>query len=268
MEAPTGHPEGPGPLHAVARGDAGPRVVLAHGFTQTQVAWTALAADLAVDHRVLAVDLPGHGGSAHVAGADLARSAALLGESGGPAVYVGYSMGGRVAMRLALDRPDLARGLVLIGATAGIDDPDQRAARRIADEALATRIEDEGVEAFVAGWLGQPLFAGLEVSPDDLAARLANRPEGLAQSLRHAGTGTMDPPWWDELPALQVPTLVVAGALDTKFAALGQRLVDGIRLGGGPAVLHLVDDVGHAAHLEAPTEVSRIVRDHIASLEP
>ena len=244
----------------------GPTVVLAHGFTQTLVSWDPVTLDLATDNQVIAADLPGHGGSAHV-GADLTRSAALLGEAAGPAVYVGYSMGGRVALRLALDRPELVRGLILIGATAGIDDPTERAERRAADEVLATRIERDGVERFVTAWLDQPLFAGLDVSPHDLAARLTNTPDGLASSLRHAGTGTMDPPWWDELPDVRAPTLVVAGALDTKFTGLGRRLVDGIGGGLAPARLELVADVGHAAHLQAPRAIAALIRDHVASLD-
>jgi len=262
---PKAPPPAPG-LHRVVVG-SGPSIVLAHGFTQTHVSWEPAAIDLGVDHRVTSVDLPGHGASGHD-DADLATSAALLGEAAGPAVYVGYSMGGRVALRLAIDRPELVRGLVLIGATAGIDDATERAARRAADEVLANRIEQDGVERFVARWLRQPLFADLEISADDRAARLANRPEGLARSLRHAGTGAMDPPWWDELPGVHAPTLVVAGALDAKFATLGQRLVDGIRLGPGKAELRLVDDVGHAAHLQAPAAIARIVRAHVAGLGP
>lgn len=240
----------------------GRRIVLVHGFTQTSVSWGAVAAELAADHEVVRVDAPGHGGSTLVQ-ADLADGAQLIGDVGGRALYVGYSMGGRLALRLALDQPELVEGLVLIGATAGIVDDDARAARRAADEALAARIEAEGVDAFLDRWLAQPLFADLNPAPDDLAARRANTVDGLASSLRLAGTATMDPPWWDELPTMGVPTLVLVGAHDPKFTASGLHLVNRI---GPNARFEPVSGAGHAAHLEQPHHVATTIRRFLAGL--
>ena len=159
-------------LHAERLGH-GPRIVLVHGFTQTGRSWGAVAEDLAVDHEIVLVDAPGHGASASVA-ADLVTGALLLGEAGGPGVYVGYSMGGRLALHLALARPNLVHALVLIGATPGIEDPASRAERRAADETLAATLERDGLDAFLAGWLAQPLFASLPTEAaalDDAATR-------------------------------------------------------------------------------------------------
>lgn len=253
----------PQQLHAVETGE-GPRVVLVHGFTQTSASWRVVADDLARDHRVVAVDAPGHGGSVAWR-TDLHAGARLLGARGQRATYVGYSMGGRLALRLALDRPDLVRGLVLLGATAGIDDDGDRADRRRADDALADRIEADGVDAFLDRWLAQPLFEGLVPTVDDLAARRANEPAGLASSLRLAGTATMDPPWWPELPGLRVPTLVVAGERDGKFTSLGRRLAAEI---GGVARFEALPGCGHAAHLERPRAFAALVRTSVASLPP
>jgi 2-succinyl-6-hydroxy-2,4-cyclohexadiene-1-carboxylate synthase len=235
-------------------------VVLVHGFTQTMASWRPVADALAVDHRVVRVDAPGHGGSSTVR-ADLATSARLVGDAGGRAVYVGYSMGGRTVLRLALDRPDLVAGLVLIGATAGIDDPDERAARRTADEARARHLLQVGVPAFLTEWLAQPLFEGLPDDPDERRARATNREAGLAASLRDAGTGTMDPPWWDELHRIAAPTVVMAGERDTRFTALAHRLAAAIPHGE----VVVVAGAGHAAHLQDPGAVVAVVRRLTAS---
>ena len=186
-------------LHTVVAG-SGPRIVLVHGFAQTQACWGEVGDALASDHEVVRVDAPGHGGSADVR-ADLAGTADLLAEAGGPATYLGYSMGGRMVLHLALAHPEVVRGMVLVGATAGIDDPIEREARQVADDALAVAIEVDGMDAFLDRWLALPLFAGLDEHTAFRAERLANTTDGLASSLRLAGTGQQEP-LWDRLGSI------------------------------------------------------------------
>ena len=140
---------------------------------------------------------PAHGRSADHR-TDLVDGADLLGETGGRAAYVGYSMGGRLTLHLALQRPHLVERVVLVGATGGLDTEDERAARRAADDALVADLERDGLDAFLERWLANPLFATL---PPDAAAvedRKENTVAGLADSLRRTGTGTQRP-LWDEL---------------------------------------------------------------------
>ncbi|MFN8019401.1 MAG: alpha/beta fold hydrolase [Acidimicrobiales bacterium] len=243
-------------LHTVAHGSSGPTVVLVHGFTQTSASWRPVVERLAADHRLVCVDLPGHGGSAEVR-ADLWEAAALVRAVAGEATWVGYSLGARVLLHLAVAEGAALPGLVLLGGTAGIDDPAERAARRAADEALADRIEAEGVARFIEGWVAQPLFGPRRPSDDDLAARLANTAAGLASSLRLAGTGTMDPPLWDRLGVVTGPTVVAWGEHDHKFAALGGRLAATI---GGPTTTATIAGAHHAAHLDDPAGLAALVR--------
>jgi 2-succinyl-6-hydroxy-2,4-cyclohexadiene-1-carboxylate synthase len=249
------------PLHAARRG-TGPPLVLAHGFTQTHRIWGGLDADLATDHTVVAVDLPGHGGSARVA-AGLVAGAALLGRAGGAADYLGYSMGARFCLHLALTRPDLVHRLVLVSGTAGIDDPAERAARRRSDEALASRLDPVGggtpedtVTDFVGRWVANPMFGDVPARAGDVDERCTNTAAGLASSLRLAGTGTQEP-LWGRLAGLTLPVLVVTGGRDAKFTDLGRRLVASV---GGPATHVVIDGAGHAPHLQHPHAVASAVR--------
>jgi len=223
------------------------RLVLVHGFTQTAVSWRPVAERLAGRFEVVLPELPGHGAACHVR-LGFEETAAALGEVGGPATYAGYSMGGRLCLRLAVDRPDLVRRLVLVGASPGLADATERAARRRSDEALAADIERVGTGRFLRRWLGQPLFATLRPTPADVAARALNPPAGLAAALRRLGTAAQEP-LWGRLGELDMPVLLVAGAADAKFAALARGMAAAI---GPNATVELVPGAGHAAHLERP----------------
>jgi 2-succinyl-6-hydroxy-2,4-cyclohexadiene-1-carboxylate synthase len=240
------------------------RLVLAHGFTQTARSWTGferLVADRLPGVQSVPVDLPGHGDARCRADLDLWESARHLVELGGSGTYVGYSMGGRVALHAALAAPDHIERLILIGATAGIDDPDERRARRGADDRLAQRIETIGVPAFVDEWLTNPLFAGLDETTALRSDRLRNTSAGLASSLRSTGTGTQTP-LWDRLGEIQCPVLVLAGEHDPKFTNLGTRLVEGLP----HAELVVIRGAGHSVHLEQPeataTTIAAWIRTH------
>lgn len=238
------------------------RMVFAHGFTQTARSWAPmqrLLAERLPGVETAAVDLPGHGDAAPPADDSLWRSAERLVDAGGTATYVGYSMGGRVALHAALEHPARIEALVLIGATAGIDDEDERAARRRADDELADHIEAVGVDAFIDGWLANPLFAGLDDASAGRDDRLRNTPDGLAASLRATGTGTQTS-LWPRLSLIDVPVLVLVGADDAKFTTIGQRLESELT----DATLRVIPDAGHSVHLEQPAATA----DAIAAWYP
>lgn len=258
------------PLPATCRGD-GPPLVLLHGFTGSAQGLTRLAEALARDYRVLAPDLPGHGRSLAHDGLERCSFDACVEDllatlaAGGHACahWLGYSMGARLALGCAVRRPAAVRSLVLLGARAGILEPAQRAARRAADEALAGRIEREGIEAFVDEWLAQPLFdTQRRLGPAFLAAaraeRLAHTARGLAASLRGMGLGAQ-PPLFDALPRIAAPTLLVAGALDERFVATAHDLARRLPR----AEVCELADAGHAAHLERPEPFVTVVRDFL-----
>jgi 2-succinyl-6-hydroxy-2,4-cyclohexadiene-1-carboxylate synthase len=247
-------------LHLERRGKGDP-LVLIHGFTQSARSWGPVAETLSARHAVIALDAPGHGGSAHIA-ADLWAGADLMAAAAGRmADWLGYSMGGRFALHVALRHPQSVHRLIVVSATGGMEDPAERAARRQADEALAVRVETEGVRAFVEWWLARPLFATLPPGAAGVEERLTNTGPGLASSLRLAGTGTQEP-LWPRLRQLEMPVLVVAGQLDDAYLTHGRRLVDSI---GANASLAVIAGAGHACHLEKPVAFSEAVEAFLAS---
>jgi 2-succinyl-6-hydroxy-2,4-cyclohexadiene-1-carboxylate synthase len=243
------------------RDGTGPRIVLVHGFGQTGRCWGPLAPALARDHEVVRLDAPGHGGSAAIA-ADLPTTGRLLAEAGGRGVYLGYSMGGRMALHVAVHAPEAVSALVVVGGTPGIRDEPERAERREADRRLAARIRADGVPAFVDHWLALPMFAGLPPEGRFEDERRRNTPEGLATSLELAGTGAQDP-LWAALPAIGVPVLWVAGAEDARYAAIAAEAVAAI---GPHARAALVAGAGHSAHLERPEAFIALVRAWLAEV--
>jgi 2-succinyl-6-hydroxy-2,4-cyclohexadiene-1-carboxylate synthase len=242
-------------------------LVLLHGFTQTGTSWVPVVEALSGRFPIVLPDAPGHGGSSAVR-ADLWQTADLLAEAVPvPATWVGYSMGGRTALHLALAHPEKVAALVLVSTSAGIDDDAKRAARRAADEALAQRVEQEGTERFLAWWLAQPLFATLPRGSAGLEDRLANPAQGLAASLRLAGAGAQSSLWprLGELGLGGIPVLLLAGELDLDYRSHAQRMA---ALIGPTARTEVVPGAGHACHLERPTEVAAAIARFRGTVAP
>lgn len=243
--------------HHLIGAPAPTRLVLLHGFTQNRRCWGPLPDLLAHGRQVVVADAPGHGDAADL-GWSLADAAVPYAEAlapDGPAQWLGYSMGGRLALHVAVARPDAVGALVLVGASPGLADPAERAERRRADDALADHLEAVGTAAFVDEWLAQPLFAGLDPATDQRAARCANDPAGLASSLRLAGTGAQAS-LWEALATISAPVLLVVGERDAKFRGVADAMAP--RFGGACEVV-VLPGTGHACHLEDPEAFSEVV---------
>ena len=233
-------------------------LVLLHGFTQTGRSWAPVRAALAGAFRIAAPDLPGHGALSRRRPVDLPGTLAYLSALKQPRfVLAGYSMGGRLALHAALHMPKRIERLVLVGASPGIADEAERTARRAADEALADRLEQIGLEAFVKEWGAQALFNGL---PRGIAAeadqdRMRNTTEGLAAALRGLGTGHL-PSLWDRLEEIIIPVTLVVGERDEKFRAIADRMAAKLP----HAQVLTLGSAGHPVHLERPDSVAEAIR--------
>ena len=261
-----------GASYSVRVGGEGPPLLLIHGFTGRASDWAPFLPALRRVATTIAVDLLGHGESdappdparhaIHRQAADLATI--LRRVAPGPASVLGYSLGARIALQLAVAAPDLVARLVLEGPSAGIADPIARSQRRAADEQLAQVLDRDGLVAFVDLWENLPLFAPERAMPAEHrvrlhAARLRNRPEGLAASLRGAGQGAMVP-LQDRLASIAAPTLVIAGELDEA----GSRRARNVAAGIPGARLAIMEGLGHAPHREAPGRYRSVLMDFLA----
>jgi 2-succinyl-6-hydroxy-2,4-cyclohexadiene-1-carboxylate synthase len=231
-------------------------LVLLHGFTNTGASWEPVAAALRERYRPVAPDIRGHGAASDVSPVSLAGVIEDVAALAGEMEVGGYSMGGRLALHVALALPGRVRRLILIGASPGLADPAERAERRAADEALAAEVEDMTIEAFARRWAQTPVLAGQP--PEVLAAvdaqRLRNTPRGLAAALRGLGTGAL-PSLWDRLGELAIPVELVVGERDAKFRAVAAEMAGALP----DARVHVVAGAGHAVHLEAPAAVAEII---------
>lgn len=261
-------------LYYQIQGEGFPLLLL-HGFTGSSHNWQHILPYLSRHHRVLAPDLIGHGRSP--VPADYRRYSmeqavddllALLDAQGIERFdLLGYSMGGRVALHLALAAPERVRLLVLESASPGIDDPAEREARRASDNALAERIEREGIEWFSDFWANQSLFASQRSLPAELQQqirqqRLSQRPQGLANSLRGMGAGQQRS-LWPELARLDMPVLLIAGMLDAKYVTISQRMASVLP----HAKLRIVPGAGHTVHMEQAALYCQIVNAFFAAHE-
>ena len=221
------------------------RLRLVHGFSLTTRSWEPLENELPRAWDVQALEVPD--------GLDFVGTADTLGHRGGPGVWIGYSMGARLTLRLALDRPEIVERLVLISGTAGIESPAERRSRRERDDLLARDVERDGVPLFLERWLDQRLFETLPRNKAQLDVRQrAYTTARLAHQLRALGQGEQAP-LWDRLGTLEMPVLVLCGQWDRTYSDLAGRMAAAI---GDNAELAVVPKAGHALHLERPEELA------------
>jgi 2-succinyl-6-hydroxy-2,4-cyclohexadiene-1-carboxylate synthase len=234
-----------------------PTLLLLHGFTNTGRSWDAVVAGLRERYRALAPDLRGHGHASAVRPVSLeAVTSDILRSAPAAFSLAGYSMGGRLALQIALAAPGRIARLVLIGASPGIADAGEREQRRAADERLAGELEALTIEELARRWAATPVLADQPpaVQAAVHADRLRNSTAGLAAALRGLGTGAL-PSLWDRLGELEVPVELIVGERDAKFRAVAQQMASALPR----ARTEVVPGAGHAVHLEQPDRVAAVL---------
>jgi len=248
------------PLHLATVGDpALPKIVFLHGFLGSGSDWLPFARKLEERFCSILVDLPGHGEAAIPAadteadGFFMRTVEALAGEiariTAEPCVLVGYSMGGRIGLALALHHPELFSKAVIVSSSPGLRTEEERAARRKSDEGIARKIE-RNFEGFIDFWYDQPLFATLKCHAlfrEVEAQRKQGSPQNLARALRLLGTGNQ-PSFWRELAGNRLPMFFCVGEKDVKYVEIGKQMAKICP----NASLEFFAGCGHTLHIEEP----------------
>jgi len=261
-------------VHAID--GTGSLIVALHGFTGSAENMLPLLNAVRDGRPAMAIDLIGHGSSdapdhleAYSMASVVDQVHSVIGPRERDTVHlIGYSMGGRIALSLVARAPWYFASITTVSATAGIDDPVERAKRHEADLELAERIETVGVDVFVEEWLTKPIFESYVASLDEhqrsatVALRNRSQALGLANSLRGTGTGAM-PPVWTRLGALRSPLLAVAGALDDRYVDIANTLAKQVKDGQ----VSVIEDAGHVVHDENLDGITHVVSNFLQSCD-
>ncbi|GAB4581178.1 MAG: 2-succinyl-6-hydroxy-2,4-cyclohexadiene-1-carboxy late synthase [Anaerolineales bacterium] len=254
-----------------------PPLCFLHGFLGRGSDWLQIAAKFSETNFCLLPDLPGHGENIlHSTGAscqtltfDLINDSllVLLDSLALPKIHlIGYSMGGRAALYFAVHHSERVASLTLESASPGITDPNERHLRAGEDERRAEAILSGGVEAFVEHWYTLPLFRSLATYPNVqaqiIAQRKLNNPAGVAQAIRDLSPGRQ-PAVWDQLSRLEMPVLLVVGALDEKYVAIGQQMA----VHFPNSQLKIIPKTGHTVHLEQPEKFVSLLQDFFSLVQ-
>lgn len=259
-------------LNVVVTGDGSTAIVALHGFTGSHAQWGTFAGAAAAEgFTVVTPDLLGHGESDAPGDPrlyDMDHTVRALAEvldllKLDPVHWLGYSLGGRIAIGAAVGLPKRTASLTAVSASSGLVTEPLRLARRLGDGALAERLNHRGITDFIDYWETLPLWKSqARISPEARerlrGQRLANKPDGLANSLRGIGVGSQ-PDFRDGLQKLNVPALFIAGEEDQKYADLAREMGDLVPDGR----VSIIPESGHAVHLEQPEALNRAMLDFL-----
>lgn len=239
-------------------------LLLLHGFTGSTHTFDRAIDHMEGDYRFLSVDLPGHGYTGRIGALTMEQFctdlAELIDEIGVKSVsLLGYSLGGRTALSFAVLYPHLVDRLLLESASPGLMTAKEQLARQAKDEALAEKILNDGLEAFVSYWERIPLFQSQKKLSDDVKAelrkeRLSQDVRGLVESLKGMGTG-YQPSWWDKLGDIRLSVKLITGEEDKKFGSINEKMAERLP----KASWTEVENAGHTVHLEKPKIFAKIV---------
>lgn len=243
-----------------------PAVLFLHGFLGNGNSWHEIIETLQQSYFCITVDLPGHGQSLSVEESQykMPECAKLIIKiieklKINKFSLVGYSMGGRLGLFMALKNPDRLNKVILESSSPGLKTEKERVERQKSDGLLALELEKAPLAEFVEKWYDRPLFIPLKKNKQRfqelLQKRLVNAPRGLAGSLRFIGLGAQ-PPLWEKLKELKGPALLIVGELDAKFQEMARQMSHESK----QFKVKSIRDAGHNVHFEQPAEYAQTLK--------
>ena len=237
-----------------------PAILMLHGFLGNSKDWNEVTETLRKKFFCVLPDLPGHGRTMPLADSDYTMQSAaqsllavLNREKIKQCFLVGYSMGGRLALYMALTYPEYFSKLILESASPGFKTEKECEARVESDGIVVNRLKTQTMHEFITNWYSHPLFDSIRQDREKfeklLKSRSENNAEALSKSLKLMGTGAQ-PPLWDVLPDLNLPTLLIVGANDNKFKSVALEMAER----SAAISLATIQSAGHNAHFERPQE--------------
>jgi 2-succinyl-6-hydroxy-2,4-cyclohexadiene-1-carboxylate synthase len=250
-----------------------PVIIFLHGFLGNSVDWHQYLAWLSEEYCCLAIDLPGHG-QTRVDGDESNYSIpkcadgiiGLLNELEiKKAHLVGYSMGGRLALHLALHHPRRWNKLVLESTSPGLQIDNEKKERWKDDQALAAKLENGEIKDFVNAWYAQPIFTSLHHHPRFIElkkSRWENDRFELARCLRGMSTGKQTS-LWNKLAQIQIPVLMLVGEYDPKYKIIANEM----KKICSKLQVRVVENCGHMIHFENPHLFAHYVKHFLKAPE-
>lgn len=235
-----------------------PAVVFLHGFMGRGEDWKEVAEKLSDRYYCICPDLPGHAKNINrpidevlnfeVISSELIQELDNLGLE--KVNLIGYSMGGRIGLYMAVHYPNYVKKLVVENGNPGIEDNTLRQERAVLDDERANKLRKNGIDSFVDKWYQASLFDSLQNQPilldKVLNIRKKNDPIWMAKVISELSPGRQKP-LWKYLNLLKMPVMYLTGNLDDKYTEI-QRRIEEVSIG---KLFAVIPEAGHNVHLES-----------------
>ena len=249
-------------------------VVFLHGFLGNQKEWLDIIKSLKNKYRIILFDLPGHGGSVF----DVNKIDKKIYEftnttntivnilkklNVNKSMLIGYSMGGRLALNLAIKYPSIFSKVFIESASPGLETEQEILKRKANDEKTAKLIKELNFSEFIDNWYNQKVFEGIKKSLkyEDLKnQRLKNDTNNIALALKGLSVANM-PCLWNKLSNLKLPLYFIAGKNDEKYCIIGQRMSQYSQ----KISFKIVNNCGHNIHFENREEYLNLLVNFFAN---
>ncbi|VVA98761.1 unnamed protein product [Arabis nemorensis] len=268
-------------IHDIGQNAEGNVVLFLHGFLGTGEEWIPIMKGISGSARCISVDIPGHGSSrvqSHASETQqvptfsmemIAKTLYKLIEqiTPGKVTVVGYSMGARIALYMALRFSNKIEGTVVVSGSPGIKDPVARKVRSATDDSKARMLVDHGLEIFLENWYNGGLWKSLRSHPHFrkiVASRLLHDDVLTVAKLLSDLSSGRQPSLWEELENCDTNISLVFGEKDVKFKKIAIRMYCEMSKSkkGEKNIIETIEipESGHAVHLESPLRVILALR--------